>query len=218
MTLDPSNLHESWQKYFDSSYFYDHGANPERKDLALRWAEYDDLLNTVPDYTTHVWGRPARWFAFRDFDDFVERDLQMSTFPMSLVVLGVAWSFKSMAINYHRQIFGVGKYGITSIRSSPFYRHWGFAGFAAVTAIPLTACYFYFRSIMFSGRMFYDRVILQNRDYARETNKNFNSAASYWFIDHPLAHADSMPKHAQASIELARKVAFNAKKPRWFKE
>ena len=207
---------ERKKELYDENYFWDHGDNPARKKLIEINAQMQTDRGGLPDLRVLVYGSPARLFPFRDFEDLIEKDLQCNTLFGSFIPLIVTFNCLNFALRAHAQVFPVGKYGIRNIRGTPFFKTWGLLGYIGMTSLPFAAMYFHAKSWLFTLKMFYNRVLLQDRDWLYERYKFNNPWGAYFYIDHPLSEQTNFPRDAALLIESRNKELINT--PKWFKE
>lgn len=207
---------ERKNELYDENYFWDYGSDPAKKKLIEVHAQVQTDRGGLPDLRVLVYGAPARWLPFRDFDDFVSKTLNCNTTLTSLLPVLATYSMVGFALKKFNQAYPVGKYGMKTVRSTPFYRKWGFLSFASLASLPMVFLYFHVKAWIYASKMFYNRVILQDRDWLRERSKFNNPWGAYLYADHPLSEQSNFPLDAAKLIEQRNKEQI--KPPKLFKE
>ena len=164
-------------------------------------------------YKTLVYDKPRRWFPFRGVDDFLEREMRVYSFPRCIPFMIASYTLFALSVKQASLMLPVGRYGYTKISHTPFYKVWGSLGAAAVIAYPMITGYLFYRVMSFSGSMFYDRVILQERNWMHEFNKFNHPHGNYNFKDTPLSQDTHIPREQR--VEMKKK---SLAPPKWFEE
>jgi hypothetical protein len=197
---------------YDENFFYDYGANPNYKKL-VRLIQDNTYQGGFPMYKTLVYDKPRRWFPFRSVEDFLEREMRVYSFPRCFPFMIASYTLFALSIKQASLMLPVGQYGYTKIRHTPFYKAWGAVGAGAVIVYPMITGYFFYRVMSFSASMFYNRVILQERNWMHEYNKFNLPHGNYNFKDTPLSQDAYIPREHR--VEMKKK---SLPPPRWFQE
>ena len=209
--MSKANLSEERIKQlYDPNFFYEYGMNPAMKNLIQTMQENTENGNK-PSMKTVVKGQPKRWFPFRDYEDFLVKELRVYNFMRSLPILFASSVFFAYSIVQAKLLLPVGKYGYTKVTHTPFFRAWGYLGVAGAMAYPAVMGYFWYKTVLFTGSKFYHHIILQERNWLVEYFKFTPSHGDYAFRDTPLSTDMHMP--SDAKILMNQKVV---PQPKWF--
>ena len=198
--------------YHDQNFFYEYGDNPKYKNL-IGLVQANNYKGALPIFKTVVYDKPKRWFPFRNMDDFLSKDMRVYSFPRTIPFLVAGFAFFIQSIAQARTMLPVGRYGYTKISQTPFFKHWGSLGAAAVLAYPCVMGYLFYRVLSFSSVMFFQRVILQERNWFHEYQKFDNPHGNYNFKDAALSQDDYVPKEARVAMKKN-----SLPDPLWFKQ
>ena len=201
---------ERIKQLYDPNFFYEYGMNPNMKQL-IQIMQENTEIGAKPTMRTTVKGQPKRWFPFRDFDDFLVKELRVYNFMRSLPIFFASSVFFVYSIVQAKLLLPVGKYGYTKISHTPFYRAWGNLGVAGALAYPAVMGYFWYKTFLFTGKKFYHHVVLQERNWLVEYFKFTPPHGDYAFKDTPISSQMLIPADAVALMN--QKVV---PPPKWF--
>ena len=96
----------------------------------------------------------------------------------------------------------VGQHGIKRVSQTQLYHVYGPIAPFLVAIPPIIAFYMWYRTAILTGKMFYNRVILQDRLWIMEADKN-NTWGDFYFKDTPVANDDNISDLAR--YEMGKK-------------
>lgn len=203
---------ERMKQLYDPNFFYEYGSDPAYKNL-IDIVAHNSYKGALAEYKTLVYDKPARWFPFRNVEDFLERDMRVYSFMRSLPFWLASFAFFSLSLHQVHVMAPVGKHGYTRLSQTPFYKTWGRPGGALIIGYPLVAGYFFYRVSCFTMKKFYHHVILQERNWMHEHYKFTNPHGNYVYKDSYMSVIPTMPKDA---LKLMKQNSLP--QPKWFEE
>ena len=163
----------------------------------------------------------------RNFDDVLTRDFKIYTLARSVGMLFVFTGFflnsnfwllgplsfyspreekidifSEIASRWARTMVPVGQHGIKRVSQTQLYHVYGPIAPFLVASPPIIAFYMWYRTAILTGKMFYNRVILQDRLWIMEADKN-NTWGDFYFKDTPVANDDNISDLAR--YEMGKK-------------
>eukprot|EP01015_Nassula_variabilis_P032229 TRINITY_DN745_c0_g2_i2.p2 TRINITY_DN745_c0_g2~~TRINITY_DN745_c0_g2_i2.p2 ORF type:complete len:151 (+),score=38.41 TRINITY_DN745_c0_g2_i2:66-518(+) len=144
--------------------------------------------------------------------DSLYRDLKCYTFPRALVAFtSMTWIF-GLAMRHTRSLLPLGTHGIKHLRQTQFFHLFGPVGVGLALLYPTLAGYFWIKTTAFTGKMFYRNVLLGDKNWAWEMERNRREGGEYFFKDTPLATEDDFPDLARGEMAKTK-----AEAPTWVK-
>ena len=105
----------------------------------------------------------------------------------------------------------LGRYGYTNFSQTPLKNKvWGTLGAAGVIPYPCVMGYLFYRISCFSISIFYNRVILQERNWMQEYNKFNLPHGNYNFKDTGLSQDMYMSRDAKVEMKSSSTLFFSA--------
>ena len=184
---------------YNKDLFYEYGSNPDYKHL-VELVQDNTSKGGFPDFRTYVFGRPNRWFPFRDIDDLLKKDMRVYSFPRTIPFLLLGISLLGQSIYHVKTYFPLGKYGYTSIKQIPFYKKYGIVGVIGSSLYVLSCAYFCYKTTKLSLQMFYERVIMQERNWLLEYYKFTNEHGNYYYSDSYTSNEKMIPEQSLKDI------------------
>ena len=195
-----SEKKQTGNESYNKDLFYEYGANPNYKNL-VEMMQDNTYKGGYPNLKTFVFGKPQRWFPFRDLDDFLEKEMRVYSFPRSLPFVLASMTFFMLSLHHLTTYLPVGRFGYTRFNQTPFYKTWGKVGLIGAFTYPLVMGYFFVKTTIFSGKLFYNRVIMQERNWMFENIKFTNPHGNYHYSDSYLSSDKAIPNQAQIDIK-----------------
>jgi len=119
-----------------------------------------------------------------------------------------------VASRYARNFIPVGQHGLTHVGQTQFYHLYGPVGAAAVIALPLVGIikhffpkivnilggYLWYKTAKFTAKKFYYHVLLGERTWLYEMEKNQPTVGDYYFSDSPFSSDEDFPDLARGEM------------------
>lgn len=173
------------QQILGEDYFYEYGMDPSVKHLVKIYQQNTYEGQSFPNVTKITY--PSRILFSRNFSDFLQRDIKATTAVQAGMLSYSSYIILRYSWKVFRQFLPIGSFGIRHYSQTHLFKAWGLAGVAASLLIPLSGAFVFWNTQAYFIRMFYERVILQNKDFIGEwasTRSPENS--TYFYNDVPL--------------------------------
>ena len=200
------------KELFDPDYFFEYGMNPSFKNLQQIIGQ-NTMNGMKPNYLTAVSTKPRTNYFWRDVTDIWERELRLTSFPLSLNALFLSTSFFLLSIRFARNYLPVGMYGIRKVTQTHWYKQWGYPGVLAVLAVPAYMLHVQVKTIGFCFEKFYNQVIMEERNWLYEYAKANNPRADFHFDDSPFSTDNENLAHEFATHAQIHDMEY----PLWFR-
>ncbi|KRX10504.1 hypothetical protein PPERSA_01516 [Pseudocohnilembus persalinus] len=198
ISADPEEI----KKLYDPNTFYEHGSNPVLKRFMELMVENNNEGRMI-DYRTYVTDKYTKMFYARNFEDFLQRDCKAFTFTRAFALwIGATWAF-GVAGCYSRALIPVGNHGITRVAQTQFYHLYGPIGVSGVVGFWGTAAYLWYKTTVFTAKKFYHHVLLGERQWIYEMERQNPGYGEYFFNDTPWSQEESFSDLARG--EMAKK-------------
>ena len=116
----------------------------------------------------------------RNFDDFLQRDINAHTFPRAFVAWGLVSILLFATQRVGRRLIPVGRFGIRKINETQFYQNFGWVGVAGVVGwVGFIACAWW-KTTRFMVHKFYRHVLQQHRNWIHE-NMEVSRYGNYFY-------------------------------------
>ena len=174
------------KELFDPDYFFEYGMNPSFKNLQQIIGQ-NSINGLRPNYVTNVSTKQRSMFYWRDVTDIWERELRLTSFPLSLNALFLSTACFLLSIRFAKNYLPVGMYGVRNVQQTHWYKTWGYPGVFAVLAVPAYLFHVEVKTIGFCWEKFYNQIIMQERNWMYEYAKLNNPRADFHFNDSPFS-------------------------------
>ncbi|KAM3140982.1 hypothetical protein pb186bvf_006993 [Paramecium bursaria] len=188
---------------YDPQTFYDYGDNPALQRY-IEIMQQNCAEGQMIDPRTQVFLKNQRLFFARNVEDFIARDLKAFNFVRAFPVWLMSLGYFGMSCIHLRKFYPVGARGITKISQTSFYENYGSLGLAGFGLYFGSAAYIFWQTTKYTAKKFYSHVLLGERQWYWEKERNNNTIGLYYFKDSPLSCEESYPDIAR--VEIARKI------------
>ncbi|EGR29430.1 hypothetical protein IMG5_155800 [Ichthyophthirius multifiliis] len=195
---------EEVKKLYDPDFFYEYGDNPAFKKL-IQFQQENCQGGANTDYRTYVIDKYQKMLYARNWDDFLQRDLKAFTFPRSFAIWVGASLGMATASRWCRQMIPIGSHGITNLNQTQFYHLFGPVGALGVFGFAFGCGYLYYKTTLFMANKFYHHVILQERMWQFEAERQNPGYGEYFFNDVPVAAEESFPDLARGEMAKTKR-------------
>lgn len=122
------------EDYLDPLKFYNHGDNPAMKNF-MKIAMENAREGRVIDHRTTFIDKGQRIFLARNWDDFLQRDLQAINFPRAFGIFVCNTMFFLGCYRVSKNLVPIGKFGIRNVTETSLWHNFGPIGVAGAAAI-----------------------------------------------------------------------------------
>lgn len=122
---------------YEPDYFHNHGMNPAMKTMMRRMQVNTGKRGETKEMRAVVNMESARMIFTRDIDDYLSRNLRVTTLPKYFITGLIALGLYDSLVTYVYRHFPMGTRGITKYSQTTFFKRFGPIPSAAMLSLPI---------------------------------------------------------------------------------